>query len=254
MGTKLNTARQLLQEFWLPLLLAAAWTAYTERSGFGFSSIIRTFSPAFFLCSWLTGQVVRVSRQARTESGLRQLETRLVTLTANLDAATVKLVNTVTGGDAYVEVSLMVHREQLYPAFIQHGDFPVYGVEVRIVDVQDFHDALMAGSPDRSTVTELIGDLAPGSITFSGQELPHRTPNQDFNCFVVARNGASETMIRSSVVNGHRLIARATYRDGPDGRTLLAKDVPDGFPRQLVREFEMAVGEVVNLNDLVRTT
>ena len=68
-----TTVTQLLREFWLPLVLGAGWTfydAYANPEHRTAARIIPIFSASFFLLSWLSGQVVRVRRQARVEGGL----------------------------------------------------------------------------------------------------------------------------------------------------------------------------------------
>jgi hypothetical protein len=68
--------KQLLREFWLPLLVAVSWTWYryhTSAQDDVISTLVTNFASSFFLASWATGQLVRVSRQQFTEDTLQTL-------------------------------------------------------------------------------------------------------------------------------------------------------------------------------------
>ena len=75
----MRVLRQLLREFWLPLLLGAAWTAFNvlERPGDDWSArtVLNVFGPTFFFMSWLVAQWYRVRKQQRVEEGIDALHT-----------------------------------------------------------------------------------------------------------------------------------------------------------------------------------
>lgn len=76
-------ARSLLREFWLPAVVATAWTlysAYTAGPVWGLKEYVNVFGPSFFLVSWATGQVFRVKKQEDVEHKLSSLEANLNTL------------------------------------------------------------------------------------------------------------------------------------------------------------------------------
>jgi hypothetical protein len=79
---------QLLKEFWLPLLLGAAWTAYNlaDRQGNQLSirETINIFGPTFFFMSWLVAQWLRVKKQQKFEEGLSGIQADVSSLSAPL--------------------------------------------------------------------------------------------------------------------------------------------------------------------------
>jgi hypothetical protein len=73
----MKALRQLLREFWLPLLLGAAWTAFNvvDKPGgrWQIRSVLNVFGPTFFFMSWLVAQWYRVRKQQRIEDELGEL-------------------------------------------------------------------------------------------------------------------------------------------------------------------------------------
>jgi len=69
---------QLLREFWLPLLLGVAWTAFNivdnPRSHWSVREFFNIFGPTFFFMSWLVAQWYRVRKQQRVEEGLTEIQ------------------------------------------------------------------------------------------------------------------------------------------------------------------------------------
>ncbi len=80
-NSKLDVMRalsQLFREFWLPLLLGIAWTAYNfvDRpfTQWTVREFINVFGPTFFFISWLVAQWYRVRKQQRVEDGLSEIQ------------------------------------------------------------------------------------------------------------------------------------------------------------------------------------
>lgn len=76
----MQIARRLLTEFWLPAIIAIAWTgygAYTADPVWGMKNYVNVFGPSFFLVSWATGQFFRVKKQTDVEQKLNSLEAKL---------------------------------------------------------------------------------------------------------------------------------------------------------------------------------
>jgi hypothetical protein len=72
----MKVIRQLIRELWIPLVLAAAWTAYTqfgEERGWTLVAIGSVFAPTFFLVSWLFAQWHRVRKQQHVEEGIHTI-------------------------------------------------------------------------------------------------------------------------------------------------------------------------------------
>ena len=68
---------QLLREFWLPLLLAVAWTSFNfiDRPFQKWTTreFLNVFGPTFFFVSWLVAQWFRVKKQQRVEDGISEI-------------------------------------------------------------------------------------------------------------------------------------------------------------------------------------
>lgn len=72
--------KQILREFWVPLLVAILWTILTHDTTpqLGkFTTLVNIGMPTFFFVSWMTGQYFRVSKQERVSSTLSNIESRV---------------------------------------------------------------------------------------------------------------------------------------------------------------------------------
>jgi hypothetical protein len=69
---------KLLSEFWLPLVLGIAWTAFNfldrPLSEWTIREVVNVFGPTFFFASWLVAQWYRVQKQQRVENDLNTLQ------------------------------------------------------------------------------------------------------------------------------------------------------------------------------------
>jgi hypothetical protein len=137
----MNTLKQLIREFWLPLLLAGTWTAYalfTDPLPIDLKSFVKTFGPAFFLVSWATGQFIRVSKQARVDTNLRSIQERIEHLLDLIEARTKEIVAQITGGDSFCYVSLfnIDYQAKLSGLIaINGGTHTVFDANARIGDL-----------------------------------------------------------------------------------------------------------------------
>ncbi|MBA3591170.1 hypothetical protein, partial [Methylibium sp.] len=125
----MQIARRLLREFWLPALVAVAWTVFNIYStkSWDFKAIVNVFGPSFFLASWATGQFFRVQKQVGVEKNLTSIETRVTTLVERLEKHTTDFLGYATGGDSWASfrpmlpsrdtLELMLHNESKYPVF-----------------------------------------------------------------------------------------------------------------------------------------
>lgn len=79
---------QLLREFWLPLLLGIAWTAFNlvdnPRATWSVREFLNIFGPTFFFMSWLVAQWYRVRKQQRVEEGLTEIQASVKALQSPL--------------------------------------------------------------------------------------------------------------------------------------------------------------------------
>lgn len=72
---------QLLKEFWVPLAVAVAWTAFNifqmPNQGWTITRGVNLFAPTFFFVSWLVAQWYRVRKQQRVEESLAEIGARI---------------------------------------------------------------------------------------------------------------------------------------------------------------------------------
>jgi len=89
------TVKQIVKEFWLPLLSTIAWTFFTvstdKSQTWTFAKVTNVAGPTFFLISWMTGQYFRVRKQEHVSDSLSSI-------TGRVEAQTRKLSDMVTGG------------------------------------------------------------------------------------------------------------------------------------------------------------
>jgi hypothetical protein len=252
------TVSQLIKEFWLPFTLAILWTTFDSFENANHrtvATIVPIFSASFFLFSWLSGQVVRVRRQARVEGGLNDVATRMDGLLGRLDATTERLVATVTGGDSFAYVNFIATGPNriIAQALLSVGNFPLANVGARIVDLQAF-DAIVEGpNPFAADHTVFAAELAP-QMAIMVTTVPAFTPatdKMDFNVFFSARNGWWTQMVRFRKVDGEWRSAFVVMRDDDsplygridEGFPLIGDDKFDGFERGPAPHFQGLNGE-----------
>ena len=125
----MQIARRLLREFWLPALVAIAWTgfnAYTTNS-WTLKGIVNVLGPSFFLASWATAQFFRVQKQVGIDKNFSSIEARVTTLVERLEQHTTDFLGYSTGGDSWASfmpaisardtMELILHNESKYPVF-----------------------------------------------------------------------------------------------------------------------------------------
>lgn len=176
----LRTLKQLIREFWLPLIAAVSWTAYAlsgqHVSQLSVRDIGTVFGPSFFLASWLASQWYRVRKQQKVEGGLESIEASVKRTLADLEVRTNDLIGHVTGGQSYCFIIGGAETgDRLQPLMVvHHGRHPLYDVGARIVDLQAFGSLKQPLSLEATLTTELhltLGNMAPGFATMRNEGL-----------------------------------------------------------------------------------
>jgi hypothetical protein len=80
-----RTLKQLVKEFWIPFVIAGAWTSYVVGLSEKLTTYISCFAPSFFLASWITGQINRVRKEGRVKDSFDAIEQRLDLVVHALD-------------------------------------------------------------------------------------------------------------------------------------------------------------------------
>jgi hypothetical protein len=228
----IRVIKQVLREFCVPFVVALVWTLWVQRtSEISAAAWIANFGSAFFLSSWMTGQLVRIRRQARVEDGLSTLEERLSRIAQDLDAAVVDLQGYMSGGDSYCYFSPSFGVANSRWIVVQSGKYPLYNVAARVVDLSLVDAAMRAGDPmafDRHVET---GDLPNGQALFANIGQIPESSSLDLNIFFSAKNGFFTQLFRARDVEGEMAYAYQVRRNLPDGRTIcLHKSVGEAYP------------------------
>jgi hypothetical protein len=231
--------KQLLREFWLPLLLAICWTSFVyAQKGTSLIESVTNFSTAFFLCSWATGQFFRVNKQIKVESQFVEVGDRLKILTGRLENKTDELLSSISGGDSYCVFALTNDDENAPTNLLMashEGKHPLYDVVARVVDLDDFEG--------RSYPTSLIdfqaqdsvfslGDMIPAHSLVAGQVANSNAGIKRFNIFWSARNGSFTQVLRYAF-DGQiwHMATRIRKNQGAESELIYEK-IPEGYPLQ----------------------
>lgn len=234
-------ARQLLKEFYLPLLLAVVWTLFnffTETDDRRtLKLVVNVFGPAFFLASWAIGQWHRVRKQQSVDSGLTDIQSRLSTLMTQMEATATETAAYITGGDSVCyltgNMGIQHHPDQISPLWaVHHGKYPLYGIHMRVVDIDRANElsgtaAWLERRHEYETYYQLE-TLIPNHATDIPLRLtyvPYGTA-RNFNIFFTARNGSFVQLLRFRKVKGMWL--RATK---VEMGKVMYEEIPEGYPR-----------------------
>lgn len=226
--------KQLLKEFWIPLLGAVLWTLTSWLVGSidvqGWKKatvgVVGTFAPAFFFLSFLTGQFFRVNKQLKVEGSFTAVEDRLTALVGHLEKQTQDIVGHATGGESYCWVMTSLDgtkSDHLLFMAMHVGDYTLEDIDIRVADL----DALKEGSCDlRDDRFFKIDRLLPGTNhVFGGFPLNGRS-KRSFNIFMHSKNGRVVQEVR--LVRGENGWSQAMRVSR--GHETLLESVPDDFP------------------------
>lgn len=139
----------------------------------------------------------------------------------------------VTGGDSFCYLDIAGLDDQTnIGAFVvvQQGDYPLFDVSARIVDLQLFSQITEYTNKSVLSTEQLmeIGNLAAGSASLDFEKLFNLGSSgaRDFNIFFSARNGFFTQEVHFLKRDGHWLRRISVTRDG---RTIFESEDPD-FP------------------------
>jgi hypothetical protein len=168
---------------------------------------------------------------------------------SHLDAVaglTQRSVSSIVGGNSfcYTEFLYYTPYDGLHPLTIAHGKYPLYDVNVRIVDLAVPFPKTNAGgnTPEKfkeeyaayerlSTVNIPIGNLAANSALSSNGTLSFDPSHGNFNLFFSARNGFWSEDYRSVAIDEHRRARAIRVFRGSTVQKPIYEKVDKDFPR-----------------------
>ncbi|HNY42017.1 MAG TPA: hypothetical protein PKJ41_16560, partial [Bryobacteraceae bacterium] len=173
---------------------------------------------------------------AKSEAIIKKTET-IADLRNEITEARQENIEQITGGTSYCYADFHPTEDGTARVAVVHsGPFPLYDVQMQIVDLQRF-DKLAPGPSSLGRFMEAqytidLGNLSAGAamlrsekIRFSGSD------QQDFNISFVARNGNWNQLVRLRQVDGRWVAAtRVVRRKGKDTKVIYEK-VEGKFPR-----------------------
>ena len=184
----------------------------------------------------------KADEAARLQTLNSKLQADLLALSKLNVQTTRESIATVTGGDSFCYMDFNYQFDRPFPVFLHEGRYPLYDVNVRIVDLFlserafEEHHAFNQASETRYTIHELGVALMWIDSTFSVKFSDERV--QAFNVFFGARNGTwTETLLLKKVndhwVHAIRVLFAGYVRPGPppeSSRKPVYENVAREFP------------------------
>jgi hypothetical protein len=143
----------------------------------------------------------------------------------------------VTGGDSFCYLALSLGDEAANSpllAVVHQGNYPLYDVQIRVVDLEKFDlikDHLTLEAMTQTETVLNMGNLSPNQAAMIGTwQLPN-ADQQRYNIFIHARNGFVTQMIRLRRVEGRWKSATKVTRGFGEQEAALFERVDAEFPR-----------------------
>jgi flagellar biosynthesis GTPase FlhF len=197
--------------------------------------------------------------QTQEQRGLRQQSDEIARLNREIAEAQTELrlksdevaelnkttAASVTGGDSYCYVQFINSLNGLVNGrmmVIHQGKFPLYDVQIRIVDLDKFNAMSKRGEITIETVMQSEGILNIGNMSpnlAQMREVPPFSPTAEelnYNIFISARNGSFTELLRLKKINGvwksALKVERGNFSDANPNSlpTLLFEQIDAGFP------------------------
>ncbi len=231
--------KQLVKEFWIPLLLSVVWVSYNifgsdASDEWNVQKIVNVFGPTFFLLSWLTGQFFRVKKQTRVEDSFGTMEARFKELLNEVENKTNEMIAHISGGNSfpYFQIGMIDNNTNTGVLMAIHeGDHPLYDVNARIVDLQKFEQIknnISLASMSHSDTNISVGNMIPSHASMVQPWKLENDLEQSYNVFFTARNGGFTQLLRFKKINGKWVSAtKVTNRENE----VLHEKIDDNYPK-----------------------
>lgn len=166
---------------------------------------------------------------------LQTVKTELTTKNDKIQELNNFILSSITGGDSfcYVDIgSISQTNDHGFLVVVQQGKYPLYDLNIRIVDLDKFDKIKDNLSLEKwaSAETRLnLGTLSPGIAQLVGPiSFPGKT-NLRFNIFAIARNGGTTQVLRMRLINNKW--ARATKVTKSDTNAVIYENTDKEFPK-----------------------
>lgn len=151
----------------------------------------------------------------------RKAKEELSKANEEIHALNQKIFGSLTGGDGYAYLSLTLARkgngaDTFYPVVIQSGEYPIYDVQIDIVDLQ----SMPVGSMTIQQIATARCQIELRNMTVGYASMVPNVPitlncstGGEYNVFFVARNGGWHQRLRQIFVNGNWEFSTVVLRD-----------------------------------------
>lgn len=197
------------------------------------------------------GLRIKADEQLQLQIELREKSDAIAELNRQLAAKSDEIASlnrsiaaSITGGDSYCYMLFtIVGPNSAQLAVIHQGNYPLYDVSFRIVDLDIFERVLKANpvltfdSTKSAEVVVPIGNLSPGQARALPHVISFDTDKPRYNIFISARNGMFTQLLRLRKVSGQWRFAlqvtKSNYSEkSPNALPSIIKEqIQEGFPR-----------------------
>jgi hypothetical protein len=225
----MKLAIRLLKEFWIPAVVAAAWTAYNVRTAgptWDLKALINIFGPSFFLVSWATSQFFRVQKQAAVERNLTSIESRVESLVTRLEKHAQDFIGYSTGSDSVAYFIPMITGIGIVElGLMNSSSYPVFDVHAEAIDLDEPIDPEKGKYWTRHRFS--LQSLYPNKIVMGAYrfDLANRA-RLNINVFIQTRTQGLTQQIRIvKAPDGISIAVKTTA-----GERTIERNVPETFP------------------------
>lgn len=208
--------KQFFAEFSAPLVITALWTGMEWHKADADYQWVSQGALHFFAAGWAFSQWNRIKKQKRTEDGLSDVMKTTKYLIGQINRSTSHMLGAATGGDSFCAFEPVNVTPIVPTSFaIRHiGDYPLYDVDVRIVDLDRLEKVgRHTGFENRFHFDVLIPNHLT-SVSLKGEtKIISINEIRRYNIFYTARNGSFDQFIQMQFVEGRLLHASKFFRD-----------------------------------------
>jgi hypothetical protein len=219
---------RLLREFSLPAITAVAWTVFSLRASgtWSLTAFVTAFAPAFFLCSWATGQFFRVKKQVGVERNFSDIETRLGAIVDRLEQHSRDFLGYVTGAEGFVSFEPAISEKNTIDLMLMNDSkYPVFDIQAEAIDLDEPIDPKNGKFWTRHRY--ILPSLYPSKAIMTAYRFDMTGRDRlKVNLFVQTRRGGLTQEFRVARVGNWYSIAFRTR----SGEEVVKKAIPKDFP------------------------
>lgn len=226
----MNLTKRLFKEFWLPAVVAIAWTVFNAWTSeeWDLRALINVFVPSFFLASWATGQFFRVKKQASVDRNLSNIDGRIESLVSRLEKYYQDFEGFTLGTGSHVRFEAFHFapgKSIIDICLTNFSSYPAFDIYAYLVDLDEEVDFERMKPYTRHPFR--TDYLYPNQTIDSAYSLSIANKERlRFNIFLYTRSGGLSQQFRIDNTGEYPLIASRTVISESE----IEIKVPDSFP------------------------